>query len=275
MLARAGAPLLVLVAFAASVAAAPARVVSMNLCTDELLVRLADRSQIASVTWLSAVSAGSNVADEVAGVPVNRGLAEEAVAMRPDLVLAGRYTTRAAVSVLKRIGLRVDDADAPRTLDAARAQIQLVAEAVGHPDRGKGVIAELDRRLSRPVSPREPRLRAAVLRPNGFTAGPGTLVDELMRRAGLVNVTAELQLDNYGQLPLETIVMSGVDLLVIDGERAGPPAIATEILKHPILAKLGDRVRVLRVPPKLWTCVGPAMADAYDMLVDAAEGIDR
>lgn len=256
-------------------AAPPARVASINLCTDELLVRLGDASQVASVTWLSTVSAGSNVADLVKGVPHNRGVAEEIVAVAPDLVLAGRYTARAAVSVLERIGFRVVEADAPRTLDQVKAEIRKVAEAIGHAGRGEDMIAELDRRLSRPAPVREPRLRAAVLRPNGFTAGPGSLSDELMRRAGLVNVAAELALDNYGQLPLETIVTARIDLLIVDGDRAGPPAMATEILNHPILARLGDRVRVLKIPPKLWTCYGPSIADAYDILVDAAEGAGR
>ncbi|MFJ5486682.1 ABC transporter substrate-binding protein, partial [Hansschlegelia beijingensis] len=150
-------------------AAAPSRVVSINLCTDELLIQLADRAQVASVSWLSTVSAGSNVAERVKDVPQNRGFAEEVVAARPDLVLAGRYTARAAVSVLRRVGVSVVDADAPRTLDGVRAEIRRVAEAVGHPNRGEAMIAELDRRLSRPALVREPRLRAAVLRPNGFT----------------------------------------------------------------------------------------------------------
>jgi iron complex transport system substrate-binding protein len=256
-------------------AAAPARVVSINLCTDELLAQLGDPSQIASVTWLSTVSAGSNVADLVKSVPQNRGLAEEVVAAQPDLVLAGRYAARAAVSVLKRIGVPVVDADAPRTLDQVRTEIRRLAFAIGHADRGEAMIVELDRRLARPATAPEPKLRAAVLRPNGFTAGPGSLSDELMRRAGLVNVAAELKLDNYGQLPLETIILAGVDLLIVDGDRAGPPALATEILKHPILGQLGDRVRVVKIPPKLWTCYGPSIADAYDILVDAAAGGGR
>lgn len=250
--------------------AAPPRVASINLCTDELLVRLGDPGQVASVTWLSTVSAGSNVADRVKGVPANRGVAEEIVAVRPDVVLVGRYTARQTASVLKRIGFRVVEADAPRTLEGVSTEIRRVAEAIGHVERGEAMIAELDRRLSRPLAPREPRLRAAVLRPNGFTAGPGSLSDELMRRAGLVNVAAELKLDNYGQLPLETVIAAKVDLLIVDGERAGPPAMATEVLRHPVLKRLGGQVRVVAIPPKLWTCYGPELADAFDALVAAA-----
>ena len=259
----------------AAAAETPSRVASINLCTDELLVLLGDPSQVASVTWLSSASAGSNVADRVGGVPHNRGLAEEVVAAAPDLVLAGRFTTGPAVSMLKRIGMPVVEIDVPRTLDQVKDEIRTVAEAIGHPDRGDAMAAELDRRLSRPASGVEPKPRAAVLRPNGFTAGSGSLTDDLMRRAGLVNVAAELELDNYGQLPLETIIDARVDLLIVDGERDGPPAMATEILSHPILAKFGDRVRVVAIPPKLWTCHGPSIADAYDMLVDAARSVRR
>ncbi|GLK75516.1 cobalamin ABC transporter substrate-binding protein [Methylopila jiangsuensis] len=257
---------------AAPAAAAPARVVSINLCTDDLLIRLGDPSQVAGVTWLSTLSAGSNVAEQARGVPSTHGFAEEVIGLRPDLVLAGRYTSRQSVAVLRRIGVPVVDADAPRTLDGVREEIRRVAQAIGHADRGEAMIAELDRRMSRPVAAREPKLRAAVLRPNGFSAGPGSLIDDLMRRAGLVNVVAELELDNYGQLPLELVIAKGIDALIVDGARAGPPAMATEMLRHPVLRRLGDRVKIVRVPPKLWTCYGPSLADAFDILADAAEG---
>lgn len=273
---RAAAALLIalglLAAAPGAAAPAPARVVSINLCTDELLIRLGDPSQVAGVTWLSTVSAGSNVAEEARLIPSTHGFAEEVIGLRPDLVLAGRYSARQSVAVLKRIGVPVVDADAPRTLDGVREEIRRVAQAIGHADRGEAMIAELDRRMSRPVAARERRLRAAVLRPNGFSAGPGSLIDELMRRAGLVNVVAELELDNYGQLPLELVIAKGIDVLIVDGARAGPPAMATEMLGHPVLRRLGDRVKVVRVPPKLWTCYGPRLADAFDILADAAGG---
>ena len=88
---------------AASRAAGPAqRIVSLNLCTDELLLRLADPAKIASVTWLSR-NPGSNVPELAARVPINYGLAEQVLAVEPDLVLAGTFTTRIAVGMLKRV----------------------------------------------------------------------------------------------------------------------------------------------------------------------------
>src|SRR5262249_11112717 len=56
----------------------PTRIVSTNLCTDELVLRLADLRNIASITWLSRGRL-SNVAALAEQVPVNHGLAEEII----------------------------------------------------------------------------------------------------------------------------------------------------------------------------------------------------
>ena len=55
----------------------PGRIVSLNMCVDELILRLAQPQNIASVTWLSRDPKNSNVAELGAGVPFNHGLAEE------------------------------------------------------------------------------------------------------------------------------------------------------------------------------------------------------
>ena len=75
----------------------PARIVSLNMCTDELVLRLADPARIASVTWLSQDPRNANMAEAARRIPANHGLAEEALGFRPDLVVAGAYTTRATV----------------------------------------------------------------------------------------------------------------------------------------------------------------------------------
>ena len=74
--------------------AAPARIVSLNLCTDELVLQLADRSKISSITWLSKDPISANVVDLAADVPINHGLAEEIIPLNPDLIVAGTFTAK-------------------------------------------------------------------------------------------------------------------------------------------------------------------------------------
>src|SRR5688572_3101869 len=73
---------------AAGQATAPQRVVSLNLCTDAMLFELARPGQIAAVTRLSRDPALSRFAREAARTPVIHGMAEEVLALAPDLVLA-------------------------------------------------------------------------------------------------------------------------------------------------------------------------------------------
>jgi iron complex transport system substrate-binding protein len=87
-----------------------------------------------------------------------------------------------------------------------------------------------------------------------------------MTRAGLTNVAAELGIDSYGQIPLEIVVANALDVLIISASRDGPPALATEILRHPVLAALSDRTRLVVLPGRLWNCGGPANIEAIERL---------
>ena len=169
----------------------PQRIVSLNMCVDELVLRLAEPQNIASVTWLSRDPKNSNVAELGARIPVNHGLAEEIIPLNPDLIIAGIYTARTAVAMLKRVGIPVLEIGIPKSLDDVRAQIREIAGLIGERERGESVVADMDRRLAAlPHPPSSDRPRAVVLNPNGATVGKGTLVDEIMTRAGLTNVAA-------------------------------------------------------------------------------------
>ena len=252
----------------------PRRIVSLNMCTDELVLRLAEPQNIASVTWLSRDPRNSNVAELAARIPVNHGLAEEIIPLKPALVIAGVYTTRTAVAMLKRIGVPLVEIDVPGNLEDVRRQIREVAGLVGEREKGERIIGDLDQSLAAiPPPSQSDKPRALVLNPNGVTVGKGTLVDEIMTRAGLTNVAAELAIDNYGQIPLETLVANAVDVLIISASRDGPPALATEILRHPVLAALSERTRVVVLPGRLWNCGGPAIVEAIERLRQAADEV--
>ena len=251
--------------------ARPERIVSLNMCTDELVLRLADPAAIASVTWLSQDPRNANMAEAARRYPANHGLVEELLAFRPDLVIAGSFTTRNTVALLKRVGAPVREFGVPRDLAGVKAQIAEMAALLGEPARGEALIGEIDARLAL-LAQRigKERPKALVLRPNGFTVGRGSLVGEILTRAGFVNLAAELGIDNYGQIALETVALGEADILILNTSEGGPPSLAHEILNHPLIGQLGDRLRLVTLPSRLWTCAGPAVIDAIEMLIDAA-----
>lgn len=250
----------------------PARIVSLNMCTDELVLRLADPVRIASVTWLSQDPRNANMAEAARRVPANHGLAEEVLGFKPDLVVAGAYTTRATVSLLGRVGVTVREFGVPRNLAEMKAQITEMADLLGEPTRGQALLAGIEQRLQALAARRVERpLRAVVLRPSGFTVGRGSLVDEILTRAGLVNIAAELGVESYGQIALETVALGRAEVLILNETPDGPPSLAHEILHHPVIDRLGARLKLVALPSRLWTCAGPSVLDAIEMLVRAVE----
>ncbi len=258
-------------ASAADGAAKPQRVVSLNLCADELALRLADPGVVKSVTWLSQDPRNANMAAAAAAVPANDGHVEQALSYRPDLVLVGPFADPASVALLKQVGAPVAEVGAPQTLDGVRRQIRDLAATLGERKRGEALIAEMDARLARvSVDPSRPRLRAVVLRPNGFTVGPGSLVDEILARAGLDNLAQRLDIAADEQVPLEVVALLGADLLILDRDEERAPSLADAVLDHPAIAALARRMTVVSLPARLWTCGGPEVAEAVERLAAAA-----
>lgn len=251
-------------------AAKPRRIVSLNLCADELVVALADRANIASLTYLARDPAGSTVTQAAAGIPVNYGLAEEIVPLAPDLVIAGAFTTRTTVRLLQRLGIPVLELSVPATPEAAAAQIRAVAMRIGEPQRGEDLARQLEAGLAALPQPPTRPPGAVVVRPNGFTAGAGSMADALMERAGLDNLARRHPTDRMGQWSVEEIVTAQPDVLITDAAPGRPPSLAHEVLRHPAL--VASTARRVSVPGRLWACAGPELVDAARLLAAGARG---
>lgn len=256
----------------AAQSAPPRRIVSLNLCADELVLRLAPKGSVISVTSLATDPVSSTVTDLAAGIPANRGLAEEVVPLAPDLVIAGAFTTRSTVALLNRFHIPVMELTIPSSVDEGYAQIRAVAARLGVPEKGEAMVRQIEEALASAPPPPGPAPRAVVMRPNGFTVGRSSLPDDLMRRAGLDNVAARLSPDKLGQLSLEEIVIARPDVLVVDDEPDAPPSLAREMMQHPAIREAMASGRVARVPTRLWACVGPQLSEAFTRLSNAAHG---
>ncbi len=258
--------LLVAGAFAASAAEPPRRVVSMNLCTDQMALLLAAPGQVVSVSKLARDPAMSNMAAEAAVLPVNRGRAEEILALEPDLVLAGTYTTRATVDLLRRLGFRVETFAPETSFADMRAHVARMGALLGREARAAEVIAALDADLvaieaARPAEADRPL--AVAYYAGGRTSGAGTLVDAVMRTAGLRNLAVERGIAGSGVLPLETLVTAAPDL-VIGGipDRRGS-ALAHQNYRHPALAAVtAPQGGMVAIDDRLTICGGPFTLEA-------------
>ena len=108
----------------------PTHIVSINLCTDQLLLQLVGHKRIASVTYLAADPYISYSANLAVGLVKNHGLAEEVVALNPDLILTGAFTSRPTTSLLKKLGYRVIEFKMAGSFETLRQNIIKAGEVL-------------------------------------------------------------------------------------------------------------------------------------------------
>jgi iron complex transport system substrate-binding protein len=225
-----------------------ARVVSLNLCTDELLVLLSPES-VAALSPLARDPSLSVVASQAASLPWVRPDAEAVLSLHPDLVLAGEYGAQAVLAVLRARGLRVVQVPEAADFASVATEVRQVAAVLGVPAKGASLIARMWARLG--AVPRHHGDMAMLWEARGFSAGPGSFGDAVLHEAGLGDA------GTGGQIGIEALVAHPPALLVTETVPAFP-SLATALLAHPALAG----IKRLTIEPALLACPGPWSAEA-------------
>jgi len=246
----------------------PQRIVSLYLCADLYLMQLVDRERILSVSHLSRDGAVSMYAGELEGIPVNYGTAEEALALGPDLVMAGPFAFRSRADLLERLGVEVVSLRHAETLEGIREETLRIAEILGEPERGRALVAEMDRTLADVRAHGGPEAEAAVYI-SGVAIGDGTLFDRMLDSAGIANLADRLGMDGYTYLSMEQLVHARPDMLVIGSTASDRPSLAARRLQHPALRESFPGARHVVVPERYWTCPNPVVAEAIALLAEA------
>ena len=250
---------------AAAQAEAPGRVVSMNLCTDQLAMLLAAPGQLLSVSHLATDPRGSAMAEQAAGYPVNHGLAEEIYLMQPDLVIAGTFSSRATVDMLRRLDIPVTVVDPAYSLEDVRDRLSQIGGALGQDDAAARMIDDFDTRLAglRAVSGKRPR--AALYYANGYTSGDRTLAGQILLAAGFENAAVEAGYASGGLLPLEVLATLDPDA-VITGRRYPGASRSEEIMDHPVVQSLREGRGAGAITDRDWVCGTPFVLRAIEDL---------
>lgn len=246
------------------------RVVSMNLCTDQLAMLIAAPGQIESVSFLASEKGTSMLIEEAAQYRPNHGQAEEVFLMQPDLVLAGTYTAQATVGLLKELGFRVEQFEPENSFDDVRTNLVRMGKLLGREQRAAELVAELDKGLAELAAAKGPPKNAALYYANSYTSGSGTLADAIVKAAGLDNLGEQLGFKGMARLPLELLVYADPDLIIEGDSQYSAPALAKENFSHPALQGLSGRI--VKISDEYTICGAPFTLEASRILQRAALG---
>ncbi len=237
------------------------RFVSLNPCTDALLVELADPAQILALSHYSRDPAASSIDPAIATrFPINSGTVEEVVALEPDLVLSSDFLAPSTRGALADLGFRTETFGIASDAEQSFAQIRRMASLAGHEDRGEALIGRIESALAANAAPAQGQPVSTVLwQPGEIVPDEATLIGKLMRHAGFASHSALLGLGQADYLPLEQVIASPPQLLLVAGGSRGQ--------QHPALASL-KQTRVETLDPALLYCAGPTIIRAAQRLGD-------
>ena len=243
----------------------PQRIVSLNLCADQMILALADRRQIAGLTRNAADPQMSAAADRAHGLRILRTSMEEILEIEPDLVVGMASQRSMGAGRYRRLDLQPAD-----SLAQIEASIRTAATTFGQGERGEALLLRMRADLA--TIPKNGRGRvAAYYQRRGFLTGTGTLIDELMVRAGLVNLADRLGKPPLSHVSLEEMVAARPDFLIVESATDSVIDQGTEMLHHPALAGI-PRISM----PQAWTvCGGPAYVTAARSIADQLSAHDR
>lgn len=252
---------------------APARVVSINLCTDQMAMLLAAPGQLVSVSHIALDPLASAMADKARAYPINHGQAEEVFGLAPDLVLAGTYSNPYTVGLLRRLGVEVVQFAPEPSFHGIRANLRAMGATLGRSAEAEALITRFDADLAALSAPKNaPRPRALLHYADNFTSGTETLADEILTAAGLANAAAEAGFSTYGAVALERLVMLAPDIIISGASYPGASR-AEEVMRHPAMAALRARSIGTVVSDAEWVCGTPYTLNAVARLAALREAM--
>jgi iron complex transport system substrate-binding protein len=240
-------------------------------------------------TWVSAAPLDPGVTDVgLRGEPS----VDAVVALEPDLVVMEAERGSALVTQLEEYVpvLVTEGSDASRNLDRMRADLTMIAAAVGRTAEAERLLSDLDAALAEGRD----RIAAAGAAGSGFTMadgwqqgssisirmfGPGALVSQVAAELGLANAwTGEVdQVWGLGNTDVEglTALAGEADLRFFYNASDGQDVFADGLAGNPIWESLPfvQQGQVHKLPDGIWTFGGPQSCRQFaDALVSVYAG---
>ncbi|RFP87843.1 ABC transporter substrate-binding protein [Rhodobacteraceae bacterium 63075] len=256
-----------LCAVPAAQAGAPERVVSMNLCTDQLAMMLAAEGQLLSVSRIALDPHVSPMAEAARDYHINSGQAEEIYLMQPDLVLAGDYTPQTTLDMLRGLGIRVEVFGITSSLDGVTTQLAKMGRALHRTSRAKAMIADFEARRAALAADRGKRPSALLYYANGHTSGEGSLAHDILELAGFRNAAQEAGYHFGRKMPLEVLALTDPDLVITSTPYPGGSR-AEAVMAHPAVKALKEGRTSTAVTDHDWVCGTPRVLDAAARLAE-------
>ncbi len=242
------------------------RVLSLDQCADQYVLALSPRANIVGLSN-RALNGDSYLRRQAEGLPRNRADIETVLAARPDVVVRWWGGEPRALVALARRGVTVVHLEDAADFAGVRRNVRAVGAALRQAPAAERLIVAMNRRLAAAAGAWRGR-PGLYLTSGGATAGSGTLVDAMMRAAGLRNAEGR---EGFQTVSLERLV-AHPPAAIIQGffDSAGASAQSWSFGRHRVLRRLLAGHTLVSLPSAILACPAWFAADGVQMIAKAA-----
>lgn len=242
-------------------------VVSLDYCADQYVLNFVDRDDILALSP-NATEEISYFREIANGIPTVRPVAENIIALKPDIVVRSYGGGTHITNILQRSGVEVIQIGWISDLkgsgnNSVVGETQRIAAKLGKQEFGSQITEDFLRNLKAIKEPHK-TLNALYLTPSGYTSGKGSIIYGMLSIAGLENFERR---KGWRTLPLERLVYEKPDILVTSFfELIDIHNENWSSARHPLVQNLLKERQQIAIESSLVSCGGWWIIDAIKKL---------
>jgi len=244
----------------------PERIISLSPANTEILFALDLGEKVVGITDVCNYPSQTEKKEKIGGYS-NPNL-EKIIELEPDLILASHGNPAKLINQLEELNYTVVGLN-PKNIDDIISSITMVGKITGKDEEATMLTEEMKGRIeavlsetSSLVESDRPRILYVVWYKPLWTAGSGTFIDELIQKAGGINIAGDIA--GWPQISLETVLEKNPQVVIV-GE--GHPGGLVETVKKEGTLWITDAFKynqIYIIDADIVSRTGPRIVDALE-----------
>lgn len=258
--------------------AAPQRIISQTLATDEMLLAVCPLERILGFSPLALDTEYSLIAEAVkASGKAHPAGVEQILQLQPDLILTASYNRAETLQQLQASGATVLQFAQFNSLENIYANLRLLGRALALEQQVASLIEQMQQeikhwqqRLHKPSAK-----RAIVLDIWHFTSGKNTTADDLLGLAGLHNIAAQNGVVGVQKLDYERLLVWQPALIIVPSKPEDFEQVRQNLLNNPFVqaTPAGQKRAIITLDKRYFEAVSQFITQGFAQLVQGLNAL--
>lgn len=241
-------------------------IVSLDFCSDQFVLYLADKEQITAVSK-AAEDIHSFYRERAQDIPKSNSTIEEVIMLNPDVVIQTYSSAAHMAEMTERTGISLIATEYGSDPDTVYKNMAMLGKVVGQEERAVEFNQNYERRLKEIKAKPQSKLTVAYITPSGTTAGVGTSVDDIIKLSGFESYAAVHNFNGWLSLPVENLVMDPPDIFITGYFEEGAVTQSSwSLARHDYLFKMMKNIPTINIPSSYMSCNGLFIVDAAERI---------